>query len=213
MAPLSALAPFATDDISRRQPWAVTDNAGMLWLFWLELVGQQWQLRYNRYDGTNWTLAVPATFPLDAGADPRVEGPPFVVFHPTDAAQRLWVFWARTEPIGASGQRRWRIVYRVKASLNPSARGLECDPCPAARASRVTRSRAGSAGQSQWRCRTLLEFHSQRQLVDLAGNGQPRHASLGARGNADQSVPTRSVIPCRFPSPPGRCSSIMPTKA
>ena len=121
IAPLSALAPFATDDIPRRQPWAVADNAGMLWLFWLELVGQQWQLRYNRYDGTNWTLAVPATFPVDAGADPRVEGPPFVVFHPTDAAQRLWVFWARTEPIGASGQRRWRIVYRVKASLNPSA--------------------------------------------------------------------------------------------
>ena len=121
VAPLSALAPFATDDISRRQPWAVVDNAGMLWLFWLELLGQQWQLRYNRYDGTNWTLAVPATFPVDAGADPRVEGPPFVVFHPTDAAQRLWVFWARTEPVGASGERRWRIVYRVKARLNPSA--------------------------------------------------------------------------------------------
>jgi len=121
VAPLSALAPFATEDIARRQPWAVTDTTGMLWLFWLELVGQQWQLRYNRYDGTNWALAVPATFPLDAGTDPRVEGPPFVVFHPTDAAQRLWVFWARTEPVGASGQRCWRIVYRVKASLNPGA--------------------------------------------------------------------------------------------
>jgi hypothetical protein len=121
VAPLSALAPFATDDVPRRSPWAVTDNAGMLWLFWLELVGQQWQLRYNRYDGTNWTLAVPATFPVDGGADPRLEGPPFVAFHPADAAQRLWIFWARTEPIGASGQRRWRIVYRVKASLNPGA--------------------------------------------------------------------------------------------
>ena len=121
IAPFSALGPFATADTQRRQPWAVVDNAGMLWLFWLELVGQQWQLRYNRYDGTNWTLTDPATFPLDAGADPRVEGPPFVVFHPTDAAQRLWVFWARTEPIGASGQRRWRIVYRVKAGMNPSA--------------------------------------------------------------------------------------------
>ena len=120
VAPLSALAPFATDDIPRRQPWAVTDNAGMLWLFWLELVGQQWQLRYNCYDGANWTLAVPATFPADAGADPRVEGPPFVVFHSTDAAQRLWVFWARTEPVDPPGQRLWRIVYRVKASLNPS---------------------------------------------------------------------------------------------
>ena len=121
IAPLGALAPFASDDVPRRQPWAVTDNAEMLWLFWLELVGQQWQLRYNRYDGTNWTLAVPATFPVDAGADPRVEGAPFVLFHSTDAAQRLWVFWARSEAIGPSAQRRWRIVYRVKASLNPSA--------------------------------------------------------------------------------------------
>jgi hypothetical protein len=77
-------------------------------------VGEQWQLRYNRYDGTNWALTVPAQFPLDA----RVEGPPFVVFHPTDAAQRLWVFWARAEAV-ARGQRRWRIVYRVKAHLNP----------------------------------------------------------------------------------------------
>jgi BNR repeat-like domain len=116
----SELAPFANNDIQRRQPWAVTDNSGLLWLFWLELVGQQWQLRYNSYDGTNWTLAVPATFPVDAGADPRVEGAPFVVFNPTDTAQPLWVFWARTEAIGTTGQRRWRIVYRVKASLNPT---------------------------------------------------------------------------------------------
>src|SRR4029453_5743243 len=117
IAPFSALGPFATADTQRRQPWAVTDNTGM-WLFWLELVGQQWQLRYNRHDGTNWTLAVPATFPTDAGADPRVEGCPFVVVSPTDA---LWGFWARSEPVGALGQRRCRIVYRVKAGLNPSA--------------------------------------------------------------------------------------------
>jgi hypothetical protein len=120
VAPLGTLAPFANDDIPRRQPWAVTDNAGMVWLFWLELVEQRWQLRYNSYDGTNWALAVPATFPVDAAGDPRVESAPFVVFHPTDAAQRLWVFWARTEPLGASGQQRWRVVYRVKSSLNPN---------------------------------------------------------------------------------------------
>ncbi|MEO8258887.1 MAG: hypothetical protein ABI868_16190 [Acidobacteriota bacterium] len=121
VAPLGAVAPFATDSVPRRQPCAVTDNAGMLWLFWLELAGRLWQLRYNRFDATNWTLAVPATFPADAGADPRVEGPPVVVFHPTDAAQRLWVFWARRDPVGLAGQRRWRIMYRVKAGLNPGA--------------------------------------------------------------------------------------------
>ncbi|NOT56621.1 MAG: hypothetical protein HOP18_18640 [Deltaproteobacteria bacterium] len=118
--PLSALAPFATPNVQRRQPWAVVDNAGMLWLFWLELVGAQWQLRYNRYDGTNWASTIPATFPLNAGADPRVEGPPFVMFHPTDTAQPLWIFWARSEPVGTAGQRPWRIVYRVKASLTPN---------------------------------------------------------------------------------------------
>src|SRR5262245_46588153 len=45
VTPLGALAPFATNNIPRRQPCAVTDNAGMLWLFWLELANQQWQLR------------------------------------------------------------------------------------------------------------------------------------------------------------------------
>jgi hypothetical protein len=44
IAPFSALGPFATADTQRRQPWAVVDNDGMLWLFWLELLGQQWQL-------------------------------------------------------------------------------------------------------------------------------------------------------------------------
>ena len=95
VTPFSALAPFANNNIQRRQPWAVTESTGMLWLFWLELVGQQWQLRYNRYDGTNWAFPVaPATFPLDAGADPRVEGPPFVVFHRA----------IRHNPCGCSGR-------------------------------------------------------------------------------------------------------------
>src|SRR5262249_2107668 len=60
------------------------------------------------------------SFPLDAGQAPRVASAPFVVFHPTDASQRLWVFWAREEPTGAPNQTRWRIVYRVKAGLNPN---------------------------------------------------------------------------------------------
>ena len=53
IALLSALAPFASDEIARRLPSAVTDNAGVLWLFWLEHEGGRWQLRYNRYDGTH----------------------------------------------------------------------------------------------------------------------------------------------------------------
>lgn len=118
-ARLGALAPFADDDRARRLPWAVTDNGGMLWLFWLELEGGRWQLRYNRYDGSAWALATPATFPLDGGADPRMEAAPFVLFHPSDANQPLWVFWSRTDPATGVAPRRWRIVYRVKATLDP----------------------------------------------------------------------------------------------
>jgi hypothetical protein len=121
IALLSALAPFASDEIARRLPSAVTDNTGMLWLFWLELEGGRWQLRYNRYDGTAWALPAAAAFPLDGGADPRVEGAPFLMFHPTDRRQPLWVFWARREPASKPGPQRWRIVYRVKATLDPRA--------------------------------------------------------------------------------------------
>lgn len=137
----SAIAPlpFANPDAARRQPWAVMDDTGGLWLFWLELVEAQWQLKYNRHDGTAWASASGSSFPLDAGKDPRVDSAPFVVFHssdaapptdsllpsdavpPSDAAQPLWVFWAREEPTGAPNQTRWRIVYRVKLSLNPTA--------------------------------------------------------------------------------------------
>lgn len=78
-------------------------------------------MQYNRYDGSAWELTVPATFSLDDGQDPRVEGDLFVLFHVTDAAQPVWVFWSRKEPAGAPGQTRWRVVYRVKASLNLNA--------------------------------------------------------------------------------------------
>ena len=114
----SAIAPVPlTGDAARRLPHAVVDNTDGLWLFWLELAGTQWVLKYNRHDGTAWASTTGTVFPLDAGSEPRVNGAPFVVFHPTDTAQRLWVFWAREEPTGAPNQTRWRIAYRVKASL------------------------------------------------------------------------------------------------
>ena len=113
--------PLGDPDTPRRQPWAVADDAGGLWLFWLEQTGGRWQLRYNRHDGTDWALTSAAIFPVDAGADPRVESAPFVLFHPRDAEQPLWVFWARKEAIGVPDQSRWRVVYRVKTSLDPRA--------------------------------------------------------------------------------------------
>jgi phage tail-like protein len=119
----TAPLPSANPDASRRQPWAVVDDTDGLWLFWRELVGAQWQLKYNRHDGTIWASASGIDFPSDDGKDPRVDGAPFVLFHPTETTQRLWVFWARKEPTDAPNQTRWRIVYRAKDSLDPDAGG------------------------------------------------------------------------------------------
>jgi hypothetical protein len=119
----SAIEPllFADSGAARRQPWAVVDQSGGLWLFWLERLRGHWQLKYNRHDGTAWVLAASSDFPVEAGKDPRVDSPPFILFHPADPTQPLWVFWARKEPTGVPNQARWRIVYRVKASLDPTA--------------------------------------------------------------------------------------------
>lgn len=117
--------PFADTTHERKTPWAVVDNAGGLWLFWLEKVGAWWQMKYNRHDGTAWELASAPSFPLDAGEDPRVESDLYVLFHPTDANQPLWVFWARKVPTGAPEQTRWTVAYRVKQGIDPSVSDWE----------------------------------------------------------------------------------------
>jgi hypothetical protein len=113
-------AVFGDPTAERRLPAAVADNAGGVWLFWLERLSGIWQVRYNRHDGTGWQLSSPATLPLDAGQDPRSEDDLFVLFHPTSATQRLWLFWARHEPGGPAGQTRWSIAHRVKQGLDPA---------------------------------------------------------------------------------------------
>ncbi|MFD5406142.1 hypothetical protein [Streptomyces griseorubiginosus] len=117
----SAPAVFGDSSAERRAPTAVADGSGGLWLFWLERVCGVWQLRHNRHDGTAWQLTTPAAFPLDGGQDPRVEDDLCAVLHPTAAAGRLWLFWARHEPAGPAGQSRWSIVHRVKQGLDPAA--------------------------------------------------------------------------------------------
>ncbi|MFF4897846.1 hypothetical protein [Streptomyces sp. NPDC001068] len=117
----SAPAVFGDPAAERRLPAAVADGSGGLWLFWLERLCGVWQLRYNRHDGTAWQLTTPAAFPLDGGQDPRVEDDLCVVLHPTADAGRLWLFWARHDPAGADGRRRWSVLYRVKQGLDPAA--------------------------------------------------------------------------------------------
>jgi phage tail-like protein len=109
-----------TDAHNRRQPWAVTDTSNGLWLFWIESIDGQQQLKYNRHDGTNWQLADAATFPLVSGQNPRVVNDVFVFVHPTEVTQPLWVFWTRQEPAGTISQTRWQIAYRVKEGLDPT---------------------------------------------------------------------------------------------
>jgi len=107
----------------RRAPAAVVDQAGGLWLFWLEKTDSRWQLSYNRHDGTSWQLDIPGQFPPSDGSDPHVESDVFVLFHPTDPNRRLGVFWARKEQLGNTEQTRWQITYRFKDNINPDNSG------------------------------------------------------------------------------------------
>ncbi len=110
--------PFADTTNGRKKPYAVVDHDNGLWLFWLEKADYRWQLKYNRFNGTIWELDPAISFPLDAGEQPRVESDPFVLFHPVDTNQRIWVFWARKETTG--GQKSWVIAYRIKQGIDPS---------------------------------------------------------------------------------------------
>ena len=116
-SPVATFVPPEGDDtVPRRQPVAVDDGSGGIWLFWLEQVGAAWVLKYNRHDGTTWQVNPSPIVPADAGQPPRVVDDVSAIFHPDDAAQPLWVFWARQDPAAAPGQTRWSVAYRVKAS-------------------------------------------------------------------------------------------------
>lgn len=114
---------FGDDETARRSPAVVVDQAGRLWLFWLErtAAGARWQLRYNRYPGGVEMLAPGGSFVLPDSTDPGGYSDLFVLFHPTAASQRLWLFWAQPQPIAQPGQTRWTVLYRVKQGLDPAA--------------------------------------------------------------------------------------------
>ncbi|WP_435592811.1 hypothetical protein [Nocardia sp. bgisy118] len=111
---------FGDPDTESRLPAAVADNAGGVWLSWLERDASGWSVRYNRHDGTRWQLAEPATMPPDAGNPPRVQDDPVLLFHPSSGAGRLFLFWARQERGGPAGRTRWTVAYRSKQSLDPA---------------------------------------------------------------------------------------------
>jgi hypothetical protein len=110
---------FGDPAAERRLPAVAVDAAGGLWLFWLERAGDDWQVRYNRHDGTQWQLGTPAVLPPDAGQPPRVEDDLIAFFHPSSADTPLWLFWARHEP-GPGASTRWTVAYRTKGGLDPA---------------------------------------------------------------------------------------------
>jgi len=116
--PRSAEDPFQDHAIERRLPAAAADNAGGLWLFWLERVGSSWVVKYNRHNGVEWQSKTSVSLPFDDTQDPRVEDDLFVYI----TGSMLWLFWARHELDEKSGKMCWRIAYRRKRSLAPDGR-------------------------------------------------------------------------------------------
>jgi len=103
----------------RRSPWTVTDEQGGLWLFWLENDHGMWELKYDRHDGNKWNLDFSANFPADTDKYPGLGSEPFILFHPTAANQRIWVFWNQKILNKKLNKTHWAIAYRVKQSTDP----------------------------------------------------------------------------------------------
>jgi phage tail-like protein len=117
-------------DAERRQPVAVVDGTG-LWLFWQERSGDRWDIRYNRQDGADpakWQLTTPKT--LRQQEELRIHDDLFVLTRP-GPDRRLWLFGACRVGQAASGQRRWKLTYRVKNGLDPNVEDwADAQPVP-----------------------------------------------------------------------------------
>ncbi|MFZ5765282.1 MAG: hypothetical protein ACOY4H_06760 [Thermodesulfobacteriota bacterium] len=111
---------FGDTAAQRRAPAITADSTGGLWLFWRELHGKAWRLRYNRHDGNGWQLDPPPFLPDDGGQPPRVEGEAFVLSFNQGGTERLALFWSQPDPGAGPGQRRPTMAWRVKDSLNPN---------------------------------------------------------------------------------------------
>ncbi len=117
-----AVQDFGNSAIERKDPCAVVDGNGRIWLFWMARMGTTWRLQYTRRQGNAWLADV--DFPDAAGGAVAIDGQPFVVAFPTNAPQRqLWVFWARHEPTGTPGQTRRVLCMRSKSNLALNAAG------------------------------------------------------------------------------------------
>jgi len=115
----SNVAIFGPTANQRKSPATAVDGSGGLWLFWLELDGGRWQMKYNRHDGTDWQLDPPALFPQDSGLDARVENEPVVLTFTSGVTERLMVMWSQKEPGALPNQTRWTVACRIKDGMDP----------------------------------------------------------------------------------------------
>ncbi len=106
----------------RKQPQVIVDNgdpAG-LWLFWLEkdVTAGGWQVRYNRHNGIDWALALPARIPVDERDGVSGQEDLHLFFQATE--QTIWLFWSQRTALALPQQARWSVLHRVKRSLDPT---------------------------------------------------------------------------------------------
>ncbi len=107
---------------ARRQPSAVADDMGGMGIFWLEKVGSEWKLKYQRHNASNWedeTYTFPPIKGTEQGKEPQSESEPFVNYLPTngDKDPILCVFWVYTDYDPASQQTRKQIIYRFMLNI------------------------------------------------------------------------------------------------
>ncbi|MFX0194744.1 MAG: phage tail protein [Candidatus Hodarchaeota archaeon] len=96
-------ASFPNVEESDREPSVFEDSAGHIWLFWSSRRGGNWDIWYNKFDGTSWGAEKRFTSGLAAEREPSG-----VFFDAADPNRKIWLFWSRKTPDG------WNVFYRTK---------------------------------------------------------------------------------------------------
>ncbi len=118
--------------VRRKSPCAVVDGNDKVWLFWLETdtaatlptEPDQWRLKVNRFDGSQWELAQAADVPFDGVSDPRAGADLFAMLRTGGSgADSIVLSWTRGH-IEADGTVRCKeVACREKTALTSVSGG------------------------------------------------------------------------------------------
>ena len=117
--------------VQRKSPCAIVDKNNKVWLFWLETdtaetnltQADQWKLKFNRFDGTQWELPQAEDFPHDGISDPRVGTDIFAVVRTVGTTESIVLVWTRSH-IDADGTIRGKeIACREKTGTASTSGG------------------------------------------------------------------------------------------